>query len=73
MCILNYNPFIFRKSFAFLTFSQKILEKYMPACIINWLDKYTDNRLNKLKQQITHRKRQTMELEKAVENIHDRQ
>lgn len=52
---------------------QKIPEKYMPACIINWMDKYTSKRLTELKQQITHSKWQTMELEKAVENIHNRQ
>lgn len=51
----------------------KIPEKYTPACIINWMDKYTNKRLNELKQQITHSKWQTMELKKAFENIHDRQ
>ena len=35
---------------------QKIPEKYMPACIINWMDKYTSKRLTELKQQITHSK-----------------
>lgn len=45
----------------------------MPACIINWMDKYTSKRLTELKQQITHSKWQTMELEKTVENIHNRQ
>lgn len=52
---------------------QKIPEKYMPACVINWMDKYTNKRLNELKRQITHSKWQTMELEKAVDNIHNRQ
>ena len=52
---------------------QKIPEKYMPACIINWMDKYTSKRLTELKQQITRIKWQTMELEKAVENLHNRQ
>lgn len=51
----------------------KILEKYTPACIINWMDKYTNKRLNELKQQITHSKWQTMELEKAVDKIHNKQ
>lgn len=52
---------------------QKIPERYMPACIINWMDKYTNKRLNELKQQITHSKWQTMELKKAFDNIHQRQ
>ena len=50
----------------------RIPEKYIPACLIKWMDKYTNKRLNELKQQITHSKWQTMELEKAVENIHNR-
>lgn len=51
----------------------RIPEKYIPACLIKWMDKYTNKRLNELKQQITHSKWQTMELEKAVENIHTKQ
>lgn len=51
----------------------KIPEKYIPACLMKWMDKYTNKRLNELKQQITHSKWQTMELEKAVDKIHNKQ
>lgn len=34
---------------------QKISEKYMPAYIINQMDKYTNKRIVKSKQQITHK------------------
>ena len=51
----------------------RIPEKYISACLIKWIDKYTNKRLNELKQQITHSKWQTMELEKAINNIHNRQ
>lgn len=37
------------------------------------MDKYTSKCLTELKHQITHSKWQTMELEKAVDNIHNRQ
>ena len=51
----------------------KIPDKFIPAFIMNWLEHYSSKRLAKLKQEVIHQRWQTIELEKAVDNIHQRQ
>lgn len=51
----------------------KIPEKYIPACLIKWMEHYTDKRLSELKQQIIRSNWQTIEFEKVVNNIHTKQ
>jgi hypothetical protein len=48
-------------------------EKIIPACLMIWMEHYTDKRIAELQHQIIRSKWQTMELEKAVNNIHSRQ
>ena len=45
----------------------------MPTCLITWMEHYTDKRIAQLQHQIIRSKWQTIELEKAVNNIHSRQ
>lgn len=52
---------------------QKMPEKMIPARLMTWIEHYTDKRIAELQQQIIRSKWQTMELEKAVNNIHSRQ
>ena len=51
----------------------KIPDKFIPAFIMNWLEHYSSKRLAKLKQEVIHQRWQTIELEKVVDNIHQRQ
>lgn len=52
---------------------QKIPEKHMPSFLMNWLEHYTNKRLSELQNQIVRKRWQTIELEKAVDNIRKRQ
>ena len=52
---------------------QKMPEKMIPTCLMTWMEHYTDKRIVQLQHQIICSKWQTMELEKAVNNIHSRQ
>ena len=52
---------------------QKIPEKHMPSLLMNWLVHYTNKRLSELQNQIIRKRWQTIELEKAVDNIRKRQ
>jgi hypothetical protein len=47
-------------------------EKIIPTCLMTWMKHYTDKRIAELQHQIIRSKWQTMELEKAVNNIHSR-
>ena len=40
---------------------------------MNWMEHYTNKRLSELQSQIIRKRWQTIELEKAVDKIHDRQ
>ena len=65
---------IFNKSEDMLfSIIQKIPEKFIPACLMTWIEHYTNKRISELKQQIIRKRWQTIELEKAVDNIHQRQ
>ena len=49
---------------------QRLPEKIIPSSIMNWMEHYTSKRLAELKQQIIRNNWHTIELEKAVDNIH---
>lgn len=52
---------------------QKLPEKFIPRFFMNWMEHYTNKRLAKLKQEVIRKRWQTLELEKAVDEIHNRQ
>ena len=52
---------------------QKLPEKMIPHSVMNWMEHYTTKRLSELKQQIIRNRWHTIELEKVVDNIHNRQ
>lgn len=52
---------------------QKLPEKMIPHSVMNWMEHYTNKRLSELKQQIIRNRWHTIELEKVVDNIHNRQ
>ena len=52
---------------------QKLPEKFISAFLMDWMEHYTSKCITELKQQIIRDRWHTIELEKAVENIHDKQ
>lgn len=48
---------------------QKIPERFIPSFVMEWLDRYTDRRINELKYQQIKATWQKMYLEKAVKQI----
>ena len=52
---------------------QKLPEKMIPHFLMNLLEKYTNKRLAQLKQDVIRKRWQTIELQKAVDNIHNQQ
>ena len=52
---------------------QKSPEKMIPHFLMDWMEYYTNKRLSELKQQIIRNRWHTIELEKVVDNIHNRQ
>jgi len=52
---------------------QKILEKHIPSFLMNWMEHYTNKRLSKLQSQIIRKRWQTIELEKTVDKIRNKQ
>ena len=51
---------------------EKIPEKFIPNFLMNWLDKYTAKKINKLKQEIVKDRWKEAGLEKALDNIQSR-
>ena len=49
---------------------QKIPERFIPSFLMSWLGRYTDRRINQLKQEQIKATWQKMYLEKAVKQIH---
>ena len=49
---------------------QKFPERFIPSFLMNWLERYTDRRINQLKQEQIKATWKKMYLEKAVEQIH---
>ena len=54
----------------FFSIIQKIPEQFIPSFIMEWLDRYTDRRINELKQQQITATWQKMYLQDAVNQIH---
>ena len=55
------------------TIIQKIPEKHIPSSFMNWMEYYTNKRLSDLQSQIIRKRWQTIELEKTVDKIHNKQ
>lgn len=49
---------------------QKFPERFIPSFLMNWLERYTDRRINQLKQEQIKATWKKMYIEKAVEQIH---
>lgn len=49
---------------------QKFPERFIPSFLMSWLGRYTDRRINQLKQEQIKATWQKMYLEKAVKQIH---
>lgn len=71
-CFMTHKIYNRLEDFLF-SIVQKIPEKFIPAFLINWMEHYTDKRISELKQQIIRDRWHTVELEKAVDNIHSKQ
>ncbi len=52
---------------------QKVPKEFIPSSIMGWLDRYIDKRTRKLKEEIIRQKWQQIYLEKASEEIRERQ
>lgn len=48
-------------------------DRFIPKSLIRWFEKYTNKRLAQLKSDVIRKRWQTIELEKAVDNIHKKQ
>ena len=64
----------FRKAYnkaedIFFSIIQKIPERFIPSFIMEWLDRYTDKRINELKHQQIKATWEKMYLEDAVKQI----
>ena len=55
------------------TIISKLPEKFIPPAMVQWLDRYLDKRISELKQQTIKQTWQTMYLQSAVDDIHNRQ
>ena len=51
---------------------QKIPEKHIPSSLMNWMEHYTNRRITELQSQIIHNHWHTIEIEKAVNKIHNK-
>ncbi len=52
---------------------QRIPKKFIPAFLMNWMKHYTNKRIADLQQQLIRDRWYSVELEKAVNNIHNEQ
>ncbi len=51
----------------------KLPESMIPKSVMNWLEHYANRRLAELQHQIIRKRWQTIELEKSVDKIHQKQ
>ena len=51
----------------------KLPDKFIPSFIMEWLDRYTTKRINQLKQQNVKQTWRNVYLQKAVDDISNRQ
>lgn len=52
---------------------QKLPEQFIPHWLMNWLNHYTDKRIQELKQQIIKDRWRQDALERTLSNIHSQQ
>lgn len=50
----------------------KLPEKFIPSCIMNWLEQYTEKRLNALKQETIKQTWRNHTLQTAVDSIKEK-
>ena len=55
------------------TIISKLPERFIPSAMMNWLDRYLDKRISELKQESIKTTWQTMYLQSAIDDIHNRQ
>ena len=48
-------------------------DRFIPKSLMRWLEKYTNKRLAQLKSDVIRKRWQTIELEKVVDNIRNKQ
>ena len=48
---------------------QRLPERFIPASLMNWMDRYTDKRIAELQRQLIKDNWTNVELQKAVEQI----
>lgn len=53
----------------FFSVIQKIPERFIPNSVMNWIDRYTDKRINQLKQEQIKAMWQKLHLENALDEI----
>lgn len=73
--IRNYLKEIFHKLHSRLediaySIIQQIQDKFIPYWLMNWISRYLDKRINKLKQQSIKMTWRNMYLQNAVDEIH---
>lgn len=51
---------------------QKIPDRFVPQWLMTWLEHYTDKRIARLKQQIIRGRWRSVDLEKAIEQLHSK-
>lgn len=51
---------------------QKIPDRFIPQWLMTWLEHYTDKRIARLKQQIIRDRWRSVDLEKAVDQLHSK-
>ena len=60
------------RGFMFVGTQQRIPEKHIPSSFMNWMEHYTNKRLSELQSPIIRKRWQTIELEKAIDKIHNK-
>lgn len=48
---------------------QRLPERFIPASLLNWMEKYTDKRIAELQRELVKDNWTNVELQKAVEQI----
>lgn len=51
---------------------QKIPDRFVPQWLMTWLEYYTDKRIARLKQQIIRDRWHSIDLEKAIDQLHSK-
>lgn len=53
----------------FFSIIQKIPERFIPSSVMDWIERYTDKRINQLKQEQIKAVWKKMHLENAIDEI----